>query len=97
MDGRAGQSYQRCRVICGQDENHFSNGGDYGITAQLGVACDDGLFTIGDFSGVDVMVNVYLSKSGMALFKTALIDNFKKTDDVKKMDYSKKLLIQNLP
>ena len=38
------------------------------------------------------MVNVYLSKSGMALFKTALIDNFKKTDDVKKMDYSKKLL-----
>lgn len=43
------------------------------------------------------MVNVYLSKSGMALFKTALIDNFKKTDDVKKMDYSKKLLIQNLP
>lgn len=41
------------------------------------------------------MVNVYLSKSGMALSKTALIDDFKKTnefkkaDDVKKTDYIK--------
>ena len=35
------------------------------------------------------MVNVYLSKSGMAVSKTALIDNFKKTDDVKKTDYVK--------
>lgn len=43
------------------------------------------------------MVNVYLSKSGMALSKTALIDDFKKANDVKKMDYSKKLLAQNLP
>ena len=31
------------------------------------------------------MVNVYLSKSGMALSKTALIDDFKKTDNFKKL------------
>ena len=43
------------------------------------------------------MVNVYLSKSGMALSKTALIDDFKKADDVKIMDYSKKLLVKDLP
>ena len=42
------------------------------------------------------MVNVYLSESGMALSKTALIDNFKKADDVKQTDYSKKWLVQNL-
>jgi len=33
----------------------------------------------------------------MALSKTALIDDLKKSDDVKKMDYSKKLLAKNLP
>ena len=43
------------------------------------------------------MVNVYLSKSGMAVSKTALIYDFKKANDVKQMDYSKKLLVQNLP
>ena len=38
------------------------------------------------------MVNVYLSKSGMALSKTTLIDNFKKADNVKKADYIKKIV-----
>ena len=70
VDGRAGQSYQRCRVI---DETTFQMVAITVLLLNWESLEMTGYFTIGYFSGVDVMVNVYLSKSGMAVSKTALI------------------------